>query len=61
MGTWEAQALSFIGDEIRTEPADGDFGTAVRTDCSLCLSPTRATDIELTSDAETHCVGTLAS
>ena len=60
-GVWEAQALSFISDEIRTEPADGDSGTAVRTDCSLCLSPTRASEIDLTSDTETHCVGKLAS
>ena len=60
-GVWEEQVLSFSDDEVRTVPADGDSGTAVKTGCSLCLSPTRATDIDQTSDMETHCVGKLLS
>ena len=58
-GVWDDLVSGFANDEIRTEPADGDSGTAVRTDCSRCLSPNRATEIGLTSDTETHCVGKL--
>ena len=58
---WEEQVSSFSNDKIRTVPADGDSGTAERTNCSLCLSPTLAAVFGLASDNETHCVGKLAS
>ena len=60
-GVWEERVLSFNNDEIRTVPADGDSGTAERTGCSRCLSPTRADDFGLNSDTETHCIGKLVS
>ena len=60
-GVWEERVISFADDEIRTQPANGNSATDTRTDCSLCLSPTRATSIGQTADTETHCVGKLAS
>ena len=60
-GVWGDRVGSFAANEIRTVPTDGNSGTAVRTNCSLCLSPTGAATIGQTSDTETHCVGKLAN
>ena len=56
-GVWEEMVISVANDEIRTEPANGNFQTDTRTDCLFCLSPLRADSFGLASDLETHCVG----
>ena len=54
---WNDLVVSVADDDIRTQPADAGFSTALRRDCFLCLNENGATALGLTTDAESHCVG----
>ena len=57
LSVWGPRAFTGAGGEASLiSPADASLDTAVRVDCSSCLSPQ---DPLTTSDPTTHCVGEL--
>ena len=55
-GTWSHDVQGDV-DNTRTENPTANFSTATREDCAFCFSPALASNLRLTTDDVTHCVG----
>ena len=55
-GAW-SNGIQGSTDNTRSEDSEANFTTAVREDCSFCLSPELASHLSLTTESVTHCVG----
>ena len=55
-GTWSHSVQGDV-DNIRTVNPTANFSTTTREDCALCFSPATATNLRLTTDTVTHCLG----
>ena len=55
-GTWSHSVEGDV-DNIRTVDPTANFSTTTKEDCAFCFSPALASNLRLTTDTVTHCVG----
>ena len=55
-GTWSHSVQGDV-DNTRTENPTANLSTTTREDCAFCFSPALASNLRLTTDPVTHCVG----
>ena len=55
-GAWSRSVQGDV-DNTRTVNPTANFSTTTREDCAFCFSPALASNLRLTTDNVTHCVG----